>query len=104
MNRPTSDGSIASAAVGDEVAVKCPACDAKAFLAGVKYNEEVSEEDAGDSEEEMVDVFYVAEEFECPSCHLHLDSRDAIAATGLDIEHVETEGRQREYEPDYGND
>jgi hypothetical protein len=52
----------------------------------------------------MVDIFYVAEEFECHSCHLHLDSRDAIAATGVDVDHVKTEARQRQYEPDYGND
>ena len=83
---------------------ECPACEAKAFLAGVKYNEEVSEQEGTEYDEEMVDVFYVAEEFECPSCHLHLDNREAVAATGLDVEHTETETRQREYEPDYGND
>ena len=83
---------------------ECPACKAKAFLAGTKYNEEASEEESNDYEEEMVDVFYIAEEFECPSCHLHLDNRDAIAAAGIDVDHTETETRQREYEPDYGND
>ena len=83
---------------------RCPACKAKAFLAGVKYNEEPSEEESEEYDEEMVDVFYVAEEFERPSCHLHLDSRDAIAATGVDVDHVETEARQREYEPEYLNE
>jgi hypothetical protein len=91
--------------VADQIwEAECPACKAKAFLAGVKYNEEVSDEQNGNNDEEMVDVFYVAEEFVCPSCHLHLDSRDAIAATGVGVDYAETETRQREYEPDYGND
>jgi len=85
--------------------VECPACKSRSFLAGVKYNEELSDdEDAAEFPDEAVDVYYVAEEFHCPSCHLHLDSRDAIEAAGLEVENVETEIRQREYEPDYGND
>jgi hypothetical protein len=83
---------------------QCPACKSRSFLSGIKYNEEVSEEDGEDPYEELVDVFYVAEEFLCPSCNLHLDSREAIEAVGLDVDHVETDTRQREYEPDYGND
>jgi hypothetical protein len=84
---------------------KCPACQSKSFLAGVKYAEEVSEEqDEEYPEEETVNVFLVAEEFQCPSCGLHLDSRDEIDAADLEVEHTETETRQREYEPDYGND
>jgi hypothetical protein len=84
---------------------ECPACKSRSFLAGIKYDEEVSEDDNQDDPyEELVDVSYVAEEFLCPSCGLHLDSRDAIEATGLKIDHIETETRQREYEPDYGND
>ena len=67
--------------VADQIwETKCPACKAKAFLAGVKYNEEPSDEEGEEYEEEMVDIFYVAEEFECPSCHLHLDSRAKTAA------------------------
>lgn len=84
---------------------QCPACKSRSFLAGVKYNEEVSEEENGeDPYEELIDVFYVAEEFLCPSCNLHLDSRETIEAVGLEVDHVETDTRQREYEPDYGND
>jgi hypothetical protein len=84
---------------------ECPACKSRSFLAGVKYDEEVSEDDNQDDPyEELVDVSYVAEEFLCPSCNLHLEARDAIEAVGLDVEHVETETRQREHEPDYGND
>jgi hypothetical protein len=83
---------------------QCPACKSRSFLAGVKYNEEVSEADGEYPDEESVDIFYVAEEFLCPSCNMHLDSREAIEAVELDVDHVETEIRQREYEPDYGND
>jgi hypothetical protein len=83
---------------------ECPACKSRSFLAGVKYDEEVSEEDADDPYKELVDVSYVAEEFLCPFCNLRLDSREAIEAVGLNVDHVETETRQREYEPDYGND
>jgi len=84
---------------------KCPACASRSFLAGVKYDEEISDEnDDEDPFEERVDVSYVAEEFQCPACGLQLDSRDAIEAVGLQVDHIETETRQREYEPDYGND
>jgi len=65
---------------------ECPACKSRSFLAGVKYDEE-----GDDPYEELVDVSYVAEEFLCPSCTLHLDSREAIEAVGLDVDHIETE-------------
>jgi hypothetical protein len=83
---------------------QCPACGSRSFLAGSKYDEEVSDDDGQDPYEESVDISYVAEEFICPSCGLHLDSRDAIEAVGLEVDHFETETRQREYEQDYGND
>ncbi|HUE46019.1 MAG TPA: hypothetical protein VMO81_07200 [Aestuariivirgaceae bacterium] len=84
---------------------KCPAYGSQAFLAGLKYAEEVSEDlDDEYSDEETVNVFLSAEEFQCPSCGLHLDTRDEIEAVDLNVEHIEVETRQREYEPDYGND
>jgi hypothetical protein len=84
---------------------ECPACKSRSFLAGVKYDEEISEDNNEDDLfEELVDVSYVAEEFQCPSCNLHLETRDGIEAAGLQVDHIETETRQREYEPDYGND
>ena len=82
----------------------CPACGSRSFLAGLKYAELVSDQDDGDSEEEMVDIMLGAQEFHCPSCGLHLDSREEIEAVGLDTDHTETETRQREYEPEYGNE
>jgi hypothetical protein len=66
--------------------------------------EEISDDDDGYSDEETVDIMLVAEEFQCPSCGLHLASRDEIEAARLDTDHIETETRQRQYEPDYGND
>ncbi|MCK1582427.1 hypothetical protein IVB03_23390 [Bradyrhizobium sp. 168] len=84
-------------------AIECPACKSNAFLAGVCYGEEASDDD-NDPFEELVVVLYVAEEFYCPACGLRLGSREEIEAVDLDVEHTETEARQREYEPDYGND
>lgn len=82
---------------------KCPACGSKSFLAGIKYHEEISD-DQDDPFEELVDLLYVAEEFYCPTCSLHLEYRPEIEAVGLNVEHQVTESREREYEPDYGND
>ncbi len=53
--------------------------------------------------EEEVEKTYGAEEFRCPTCDLHLDSRDEIEAAGLDPDQTEVETREREFEPDYGN-
>ena len=84
--------------------VECPACAGRAFLAGVSFGEEVLDETPGeDGWEEEVEKTYGAEEFRCPTCDLHLDSREEIEAVGLDPDHTETETREREFEPDYGN-
>lgn len=84
---------------------KCPACGSRSFIAGVKYAEEVSDEyDRDFPEEETVEIYLVAEEFLCPSCALHLESREEIEAADLQVEHTEVDVRRREYEPDYGND
>jgi hypothetical protein len=82
---------------------ECPACQSKAFLAGAISHEEPSDEHDGEVWE-TVDVYYIAEEFHCPTCQLQLDSQDTIEAVGLEVEQVEQDIRQREYEPDYGND
>jgi predicted RNA-binding Zn-ribbon protein involved in translation (DUF1610 family) len=82
----------------------CPACGSRSFVAGVKYAEEVSDQDDGYSDEETVDIMLNASQFHCPSCGLHLDSRDEIEAVGLVTDWTESETRQREYEPDYGNE
>jgi hypothetical protein len=68
--------------------------------------EEVVSDESGDEyeAEETVDKHYVSEEFRCPVCNLHLASQAEIKAAGLDIEHIETEVRERRYEEEYGND
>jgi hypothetical protein len=84
--------------------IECPACTGRAFLAGMEFDEDVIEETPGEEGwEEQVEKHYGAEEFRCPTCDLHLDSRQEIEAAGLDADHVEVETRVREYEPDYGN-
>ena len=82
--------------------VKCPACGGKAFMAGIQVEEVVSDDD--DVWEETVDKHYVGEEFRCPVCDLHLASQAEIEATGLPIEHVETEMRERRYEAECNNE
>lgn len=82
----------------------CPACTGRAFLEGLEYGEFVSDALPGDAGwEEEVEKQYGAEEFQCPTCNLHLDSREEIEAAGLTADHSEVEIREREYEPDYGN-
>jgi hypothetical protein len=84
--------------------VQCPACTGRAFLAGMEYGEEILDTAPGDEGwEEEVKKQYGAEEFRCPTCDLHLDSRQEIEAAGIDPDHTEVETREREYEPDYGN-
>jgi hypothetical protein len=83
--------------------VVCPACGGKAFIAGIQVEEVVSEDDEY-GPEETVDKHLVAEEFRCPVCDLHLASQAEIDAAGLQIEHVETEVRERRYEEEYNND
>lgn len=84
--------------------VVCPACTGRAFLAGMGFGEEVIDPEAGaEGWEEQVEKYYGAEEFHCPTCDLHLNSRPEIEAAGLDPDITEVESREREYEPDYGN-
>jgi hypothetical protein len=71
---------------------RCPACSSKAFLAGVKYGEELSNHQPEyETDEEEVEVFFVAEEFLCPSRELRLNNRQEIEAVGLDVDHIEME-------------
>lgn len=84
--------------------VECPACGGRAFFAGISFGEEVLDEVVGaEGWEEEVEKTYSAEEFQCPTCDLHFDSREEIEAGGLDSDHTEIETRERQFEPDYGN-
>ena len=81
----------------------CIVCKAKGFLAGDSANEEVLEESYDDGPWEKVEIAYSADEFSCPVCGLHLIGQAEVEAAGYEIEHFETDERQIEYEPEYGN-
>ena len=84
---------------------RCPACSGKAFMTGMQYEEEIIETVSHPNELwEIVEKHFYAEEFHCPICDLHLESEVEIEAASLPAEHVETEEREAEYEPEYGND
>jgi hypothetical protein len=73
------------------------------YLACHRREEVIDTNPGEDSWEDEVEKYYSAEEFKCPTCDLHLDSRQEIEAVGLDADHTEVETRERQYEPDYGN-
>jgi len=78
--------------------ITCPACTAKALLAGMQCHEEVlKREDC----EEMVEQLFSAEEFYCPVCELHLYNHDEIEAIGIETVHSECKTRERAYEPEW---
>ncbi len=86
-------------------ATKCPACNGKAFMTGMQYEEEIVETASDlDGLWEIVEKSFYAEEFHCPVCKLHLRSEAEIEAAKLTAEHTEMEEREAEYEPEYGND
>jgi hypothetical protein len=84
---------------------RCPSCGGKAYLAGIKTDEEIvdtyGDEDGG---WEQVETHYSAEQFRCPVCNLYLEDSDEIEYSGLDATHTETEEREMEYEEEYGNE
>ena len=44
------------------------------------------------------------EEFLCPTCGLHLSGTRELDVTDLPEQFYQTEEREREFEPEYGND
>lgn len=82
---------------------ECVVCTAKGFLAGDSVNEEVIDENYYDAPWETVEITYSADEFACPVCDLHLTGQAEVLAAGYELEHTETDERQIEYEPEYGN-
>ncbi len=84
--------------------VQCPACSGRAFFAGIDFGEIVLDTVAGaEGWEEEVEKTYGAEEFRCPTCDLHLHSRQEIEAVSLEPDHIEIEMRELAFEPEYGN-
>ncbi len=83
----------------------CPSCGAGAVLGGVLWSEDVSEEvDPDDPTTEFIDETYLSEGFYCPTCALELRGRQEVVAADLPEEFYQQETREREFEPDYGND
>lgn len=84
---------------------ECPSCGGLGVLAGVQVGEEFSDDnDPENPWVELVEKEYVADEFFCPVCQLRLSSQIELEACKIDTEITEIEEREREYEPDYGND
>jgi hypothetical protein len=81
----------------------CPACEANAVVGGDKYQEHPSDAAHLEPGWEEVVVEYSGEELYCPTCSLHLEGHVSLAAAGVDPSHVETEERETEYEPEFGN-
>ena len=83
----------------------CPSCTSKAFLGGYLWEEYVSDEqDSEDPWSEYVDRLFTAEEFVCPTCQLRIEGVQGLEAVGLDTNFEEHEIRERQYEPEYGNE
>jgi hypothetical protein len=84
---------------------RCPACNAMGILGGVLWDEDVSDKvDPDDPFVEYVEKSFSAEEFFCITCGLHLAGKREMSVTALPEEFCEIEEREREFEPDYGND
>ena len=88
-----------------ELLTDCPACGCNAPIAGAFWDEELVEHENGDDwYEEKALVTYVSQEFYCPTCELELSGSEEVVAAGLPAEFTHEETRQREFEPEYGND
>jgi len=84
---------------------ECPSCKGMGIIGGTQYDEEISEDQNHDDPfTEYFDITYNSEEFVCLVCELHLQGFQEISVTDLPQEFYDTEEREREFEPDYGND
>ncbi|MBF0401994.1 MAG: hypothetical protein HQL90_14675 [Magnetococcales bacterium] len=84
----------------------CPSCNGKAYMAGLKTDEEVIDQhdDDPDGAWEEVETHYSAEQLHCPVCDLFLDGYYEIECAKLDIYHSEIKEREMEYVQEYGNE
>jgi hypothetical protein len=88
----------------EEWEARCPACEGKAFLAGMMTSEEIVDSSVDeDGALESVARYFAAEEFHCPVCDLQMQGSDEIEAAGVSTEHETEEQREQEFEPEYGN-
>jgi hypothetical protein len=84
---------------------KCPSCSAQAVVGGDNtYEDLADDQDGADEGFEIVESGYAAEELYCPTCGLSLIGEEALEEGGIDLERVDYNEREIEYEPDYGND
>ncbi|WP_187429849.1 hypothetical protein ROLI_010750 [Roseobacter fucihabitans] len=84
---------------------ECPSCAGKAYVIGEMVEEEVI--DTSPEEYvvwETVERWYRGDKFKCPTCELKIDGYDELEFAELLTEHSDTDEREMEYEPDYGND
>ena len=73
-------------------------------MTGDQTGEDISEDRDEYAIWETVNREFVGEEFRCPTCDLTLTGTDEINATGISSIYEDTQEREMEYEPDYGND
>lgn len=84
---------------------QCPACGTNGFLGGQLWSEDVVDvDDSDDPMIEYTDETYTVEEYVCPNCDLHLFGTKEVQPAGLPSEFVVRVERERDFEPDYGND
>ena len=86
--------------------IECPSCSANGIMGGELVTEEVLETqfDPEIGAWELVGRQFIGEQFRCPACQLELDGHDELGYANLPANHEDTDGREMEYEPDYGND
>ena len=84
---------------------ECPSCTAKAFVVGeLDYEDVIQTQGDEYGVWETVQRVYSGSVFRCPTCGLKLDGYDELTLAELPLEHSDTDERQMEYEPQYGND
>jgi hypothetical protein len=83
----------------------CPSCKAKAFVVGELVCEDVIDTQNDEYNVwEIVQKDYSGAAFRCPTCGLKLDGYDELELAKLPLEFSDTDERQLDYEPEYGND
>lgn len=102
--QPSEVSSSFTSAYDEYERSECPACGSSGIVAGRLWSEDVAESQDDDPWSETVEAVYTAEEFVCPTCGLHLFGTKELDFAGLPDEFTTYSEREREFEPDYGND
>lgn len=89
----------------DEIwSVECPACGCRAFMTGEQSAENIMEDRDEYAIWEIVEREFYGEDFKCPVCELSLTGSEELEAADLNYIHTDSQEREMDYEPDYGND